>query len=128
MPAVVHLDGGEGGGVMIPLPDLREVLGSIRQGTELLDKRVQDWRDHIDFATLDLEDCTECIVAQATGEGYFDALTTLFGDTADSTAIAHGFMLPRLGGEGYPNFTELWIAELIRQDGGWQHGRRSMRG
>jgi hypothetical protein len=42
----------------------------VRNGMAFLDERMPGWRERIDIDTLNIESCTSCALAQATGEDY----------------------------------------------------------
>lgn len=63
----------------------------IERGMALLDEKVPGWEHRVDLKTLDLNDCTECVVGQLF-QTYINRLTTL-GREADHFPHRFGFSL-----------------------------------
>lgn len=86
----------------------------VKAGAELLDERRPGWAKEINLATLNLEECDECIQGQLYGEFQNAAALQQLG-VAD---IAHGFTLPFCTSDwDWLFLTELWKQEIIKRTG-----------
>lgn len=90
-------------------------LTNVQTGAALLDRERPGWEQKIDSATLDLNTCTQCILAQVFGSyqaGVAALVPTLWFEHRSNHlpwVFAHGFSVPT----GDPNtLIPLWREEI----------------
>lgn len=93
----------------------------VKLGAQLLDERLPYWVDRVDVDALEVDSRRRCVLAQATGLRYDDALSAL--DLSFADTYRFGFALPNVdwqrggvlrGLERYERLTEIW-RELIER-------------
>jgi hypothetical protein len=83
----------------------------IERGAALLDEHAPVWPTKINLDTLNLSDCTYCVLGQVYGD-YEDGLRALDGE-AETSPERFGF--EARGDEEYASLTAKWILYLARR-------------
>jgi len=90
----------------------------VDNGVEWLDANVDDWRNKIDSETLDISDCSHCVLGQVFG-GYAKACRYAKQDGWGDWPEELGFLLPQDQDEDDEQWEELreeWIKRINLND------------